>query len=291
MIYKASLIFALTPGFEFQKKQTLVSGVPSAVLRFLEAHYIIHACSQPYATVPRAPELENKGVCAAHSRRCAHRPPKLAVSLEHNIPSTVGRETRMRAAPSWPPRAQRAPKGTNSRREPPSAPPSAPEPLTSCTPSSVGIKTGLFWYSAALSAAPGAPCALKRSSRPSCPKRKQTAARAAHTARGAAPRHAAGTESYGGTVRGHGARRGAPPCRPAPPAVPCAQQAAGTRHVPGAGAVRGARAPRRAGSGASGGRIQTGSACRTSPPAALDRRPVAPPCHGAATAAFPLQAL
>ena len=64
-------------------------------------------------------------------------------------------------------------KGTNSRREPPSAPPSAPEPLTSCTPSLVGIKTGLFWYSPALAAAPGAPCALKRSSQPSCPKRLQ----------------------------------------------------------------------------------------------------------------------
>ena len=114
-----------------------------------------------------------KGVCATHSRRCAHRPPKLAASLEHNVPGTVGRETRMRAAPSWPPRAQRAPKGTNSRREPPSAPPSAPGLLNSCTPSLVGIKTGPFWYSTALPAAPGAPCALKRSSQPSCPKRLQ----------------------------------------------------------------------------------------------------------------------
>jgi len=62
-------------------------------------------------------------------------------------------------------------KGTNSRREPPSAPPPAPEPLTCGSLPLVDIKTGLFWYSAALPPAPGAPCTVKRSSQPSCPKR------------------------------------------------------------------------------------------------------------------------
>ena len=167
----------MTPGFEFQKQQTLVSGVPSAVLRFLEAHYTTHARSQPYATVPQAPELQNQGVCAAHSRRCAHRPPKLcsqsrAQRLQHSRARNTHASRPILATPS-PESTKKRAKGTNSRREPPSAPPSAPEPLTSCTPSLVGIKTGPFWYSTALPAAPGAPCALKRSSQPSCPKRLQ----------------------------------------------------------------------------------------------------------------------
>ena len=175
MIYKASLIFALTPGFEFQKKQTLVSGVPSAVLRFLEAHYTTHTRSQPYATVPQEPELENKGVCAAHSRRCAHRPPKLAAGLEQNCPQHSRARNTLASRPILatpsPESTKNRAKGTNSRR----GPPSAPEPLTSCTPSLAGIKTGLFWYSAAMPAAPGAPCALKGSSQPSCPRKPRHA--------------------------------------------------------------------------------------------------------------------
>ena len=122
-------------------------------------------------------ELENQGVCAAHSRRCAHRPPKLcsqsrAQRLQHSRARNTHASRPILATPS-PESTKKHAKGTNSRREPPSAPPSAPEPLTSCTPSLVGIKTGLFWYSPALAAAPGAPCAMKRSSQPSCPKRLQ----------------------------------------------------------------------------------------------------------------------
>jgi hypothetical protein len=66
-------------------------------------------------------------------------------------------------------------KGTNSRREPPSA----PEPLTSCAPSLVGIKTGLFWYSPALPAAPGAlrPETFKSTKLPKTPPGALTARR------------------------------------------------------------------------------------------------------------------
>jgi len=128
-----------------------------------------------YANVPLAPELENKGVCAAHSRRCAHRPPKLAAGLEQNCPQHSRARNTLASRPILatpsPESTKNRAKGTNSRREPPSA----PESLTSCTPSLAGIKTGLFWYSAAMPAAPGAPCALKGSSQPSCPRKPRHA--------------------------------------------------------------------------------------------------------------------
>jgi hypothetical protein len=98
-------------------------------------------------------------------------PPKLAASLEHNVSSTVGRATCIQAAPSWPPRAQRAPKHARKARiHVVSRPgttlgPRAPDQLYA-----IVVEHKDSWYSAALPAAPGAPCALKRSSQPSCPK-------------------------------------------------------------------------------------------------------------------------
>ena len=46
----------------------------------------------------------------------------------------------------------------------------APEPVTSCALSLVGVKTGLFWSSAAPPAAPGVRCALKCAGQGSCTK-------------------------------------------------------------------------------------------------------------------------
>ena len=101
----ASFMFPLTPGFESQRaSDTCFRGYCScSVVSGSTVHYT-HArtaLAPPFtSSPPRDPT-----VCAAHSRRCARRTPKLAASPKHNAPSTLGRNTRMRAAPCWPPRA------------------------------------------------------------------------------------------------------------------------------------------------------------------------------------------
>ena len=83
--------------WQYGKYQALTAHVERSqfIVRFIDKASLI---------CPSRPGFES---CAAHSCRCARWTPKLADSPKHNAPSTLGRNTRMRAAPCQPPRAQR----------------------------------------------------------------------------------------------------------------------------------------------------------------------------------------